>query len=127
MAWLAFIFALEAGFQQQQFEITPPGELLIAYEISSPYTKLEAGIELFQFLNIGGSTAIHMAGTDNWKLAPFDSRFTFYSRIKWRYLTIGWEHLCIHPILSDDRPQIGFLSGGGDKIYLRLEGKVGGK
>lgn len=130
MTWLAFVFALEAGFAQQQlvlFSVPALGPLDASYNTSSPYTTLEASVELLGFLDIGGGATIFMANTETYMYAPFDSRFAFHVKARHSFLTLGWEHECFHPILSGRRPAVGYLYGGGNRFFLRLEGKVGGK
>jgi hypothetical protein len=127
---LAFIFALEAGFQSSnELLYTAPdwneGSLSAGYEMDSPYIQLEAAGELLDFFRVGGAAQIFMADTDNWQYAPYDARFTFYFQAHLAGFTAGWEHLCIHPIEAYGRPLIGWLYGGGDKLYLRYEAKIG--
>jgi hypothetical protein len=127
MTWLVFIFALEAGFQSQDvllYERPTFEELTAGYAIESPYVALEAGAEFFGFLQIGGKALIYMADTTGWQYAPFDSRYTAWAKIRWRFLEIGAEHECFHPQLSESRPDVGFLYGGGNRFYLRLEGST---
>ena len=135
MSWLAFLFILEAGFQSQSelLYTTPDFTTLQAgYQIDSPYVLLGAEGILFDFLAVGGTAQIFMADTNSWQYAPFDTRFVFYLRGDFRLsrallLTMGWEHACYHPALSEGRPSVGFLYGGGDKVYARVTAKIGGK
>ena len=135
MTWLAFIFIFEAGFQSHsELMYTTPDftTLQAGYQIESPYVQLGAEGILFDFLAVGGLAQIFMADTEGWQYAPYDSRFTFYFhgdlKLSWGLLlTIGWEHECFHPTLTDGRPDMGFLYGGGDTIYARVTAKIGGK
>ncbi len=135
MSWLAFIFALEAGFQaQSELMFTAPGwdggSIQAGYQIESPYVQVEAAVELFRFLQVGGSARVYFADTAGWEYAPFDARFPFFIKASLYGFTAGWEHLCIHPLQSPGRPDVGFLFGGGDRVYLRYEAKIpvrGGK
>jgi hypothetical protein len=127
MSWLAFIFVLEAGFQFQDvllYEQPTFDELTASYAIESAYVAPEAGVELFDFLQVGGKTLIYMADTEGWQYAPFDSRYNFWARARWKFLELGREHECYHPILTARRPDLGFLYGGGDRVYLRPEGNT---
>jgi len=131
MTWLAFIFALEAGFQSSDILMfTAPGfdagSLAAGYAIDSPYVQLEAAGELFDFLRVGGSAQIYMSDTDDWTYAPYDARFLFFFRATLAGFTMGFEHLCIHPLDSPGRPDFGWLYGGGNRMYLRYEAKIGG-
>ena len=105
---------------------------LAGYQIESPYIQLGAEGILFDFLAMGGAAQIFMADTESWQYAPYDARFTFYFRgdlklSRGLLLTVGWEHECYHPTLTLDRPDVGFLYGGGDTIYARVTAKIGGK
>ncbi len=129
MTWLAFIFALEAGFQSSsEFMFTAPGwdggSLQAGYQIESPYVQLEAAGELFEVLRVGGLAQIYFADTLNWQYAPYDARFIFFFQASAYGFTARWEHLCIHPLQSPSRPDVGFLFGGGDRISLRYEAKI---
>ncbi len=129
MTWLAFIFALEAGFQStSELMLTAPdfepGSLQAGYQIESPYVQLEAAGELFGFLRIGCSIQIFFADTLGWQYAPYDARLPFFVEAKFYGFTVGWQHLCIHPLQSDERPDVGFLLGGGNRVYLRYEAKI---
>lgn len=129
MTWLAFIFALEAGFQSQsEILFTAPewdaASLSAGYQVDSPYVQLEAAGELFEFFRVGGAAKVFMADQNGWQYAPYDARFTFFFEGGFLGFTAGWEHLCIHPIESQGRPLAGWLYGGGDRIYLRYEGKI---
>jgi hypothetical protein len=135
MTWLTFVFILEAGFQSQsELMYTEPNfdTLSAGYQIDSPYVLL--GIEgiFFDFLALGGSAQIFVADTNSWMYAPYDTRFQFYLRGDFRIaprvlLTMGWEHECFHPALSWERPDVGFLYGGGDKIYARITASTKGE
>lgn len=129
MTWLAFLFALEAGFQSQSVLLYTapdwdPASLQAGYQIDSPYIQLEASGELFGFLRLGGSSQVYFADTAGWQYAPFDARFRFFFQARFYGFTVGWEHECFHPQESPNRPDVGFLFGGGDRIYVRYEGKI---
>jgi len=129
MIWLAFIFALEAGFQStSELMFTAPGwdggSLRAGYQIESPYVTLEAAGELFDFLQVGGSAQVFFADTLGWQYAPYDAHFVFFFQASRYGFTVRWHHLCIHPLQSEDRPDVGFLLGGGDTISLRYETKI---
>lgn len=129
MTWLVFIFALEAGFQStSELMFTAPGwdggSLQAGYQLESPYVQLEAAGELFDFLRVGGSAQVYFADTVSWQYAPYDARFVFFIRASLAGFTIGFSHLCIHPLQADGRPEVGFLLGGGNRIYLRYEAEI---
>lgn len=137
MTWLAFFFALEMGFQSRsELLYNDPdwtSETVAAgYQIDSPYVLLQAEVIFFDFVAFGGWAQIYFADTESWMYAPYDGRFVFYFRgdvklSRGLLLVLGWGHECIHPSLSMNRPDLGFLFGGGNKIYARIEAKVGGK
>ena len=132
MSWLAFIFALEVGFHaQSELMFTAPGwdggSLQAGYQIESPYVTLEAAGEIFDFLQVGGSAQIYFADTLGWQYAPYDARFIFFLQASFYGFTARWQHLCIHPLQTDGRPDVGFLLGGEDRISLRYEAKIRGR
>jgi hypothetical protein len=129
MTWLAFIFALEAGFQSSSellFTVPDfdPTSLQAGYQLQSPYVTLEAAGELFDFLRVGGSAQIFFADTIGWQYAPYDARFVFFLQASLYGFTLHYQHLCIHPLQSEGRPDLGFLFGGSDRISLRYEAKI---
>ncbi len=129
MTWLAFIFALEAGLQSSsELLYTAPGwdggSLQAGYQIESPYVQLEAAGELFEVLRVGGLAQIYFADTLSWQYAPYDARFVFFVQLSYAGFTLGWQHLCIHPLQSDERPDVGFLFGGGNRLFFRYEAEI---
>jgi hypothetical protein len=126
---LALIFALEAGFHSYgELMYTAPdwdgGSLQAGYQIESPYVQLEAAGELFEILRVGGLAQIYFADTSSWMYAPYDARFVFFVQASFCGFTVGWSHLCIHPVQSGERPDVGFLFGGGNRLFLRYEAEI---
>lgn len=130
MSWLALIFALEAGFYSENMLLynEPTLDVLSAsYRISSPYVELETELEFFRLVRLGGSATIYVADVAGWQYSPYDSRFAAWAKLKWEFLEIGFEHVCYHPVLAQDRIDLGFLYGGSDRMFIRFEGMMRGK
>lgn len=129
MIWLAFAFALELGIQ-------PFGDLR-AYEPNYAhrnewtfYQKMEARTYLWDMLFAGGRLEIYDwpdGGLDSFW--PYRVGFNIEAGFRWSFLEIGWRHYCTHPVIPRFHVPIENRrwEGGYEEIYIRLEGKIGGR
>ena len=128
MTWLAFAFALELGVQ--------PFGTLRAYEPLVPaanewtfYQKAEARVYLWDLLFAEGQVEIYDWRDRDLSFWPDRAGFEVGAGLRWKILEIGFRHYCTHPII----PRFSIPAsnwrweGGYEEIYLRLEGKIGGR
>jgi hypothetical protein len=129
MTWLALAFALEIG--------TLPSGGFVLYEApdfinakGSYYIDFQAEIVAWDLLYISGGikTYIWDQGGE-WTFWPHSTLYNVGAGLRLGLLTVGWRHFCAHPvtpysILYDPQLQ---GEGSWDEIFVRMEGKIGGK
>ena len=126
MTWLAFIFALEAGW-------LPSGGFAL-YEApavvdvtGSFYVDMQAeGIAWKHLYLQGGMKAMMWSQPDDWTFWPHTMLYNIGAGLRWGPLDLGWRHYCVHPvtpyaILYD--PQLR-AEGSWDEVFLRVQVKV---
>ena len=134
MDWLVFLFALELGIARES--ITIPFRYAVIDETQttisgreydlewSLYTQLESGIELFDLLYFIGTARIYENPIINdFSFNPFRADFLFDIYISKQKFKLGYQHLCIHSILTATTKQSDRLIGGSDRFYFRIESK----
>ena len=81
--------------------------------------NITVGFELFNLVSVEGETDISMVpifiGTS--LFSPFQADFYFRAYIEKSGFTIGYEHLCRHPV-EPGAFQYPHYYGGHDRIYL---------
>jgi hypothetical protein len=116
MNWIALVFALELGWMSQSLHFEGA-----SYESASFYSELDGAVRIAGVLDVGGRVDTRFVDAAGYEFAPFDARYSVYTEVRWGGLSAGAEHTCIHPVMSGQRPDVGELYGGSDKIYVRFE------
>lgn len=102
-------------------------------ELDSAY-YIEFGIDLY-FYNLffinGSINNLFHARKDELEFYPDCDKYQIAAGIRYKFIEIGYEHLCFHPIFplsSNGRKLINntILEGGYDKYYINFEltGKI---
>ena len=117
MNWLALIFALELGWASTQIAI----DREIEYWNASPYSVLDGAVRIADVVDVGGRVDTSFAHAGGYSFAPIDASYTVYARASFRGITAGFEHTCHHPLISDARPDVALLTGGGNTFFVRYE------
>lgn len=126
MTWLAFVFALEAGW-------LPHGGF-VAYEApevimvnGSFYTVLQAEAVAWDYLYLaGGMKAMMWSQKGEWTFWPHTMLYNFGAGLRLGPIEVGWRHFCVHPVMPYSiifDPHLK-AEGAWDEIFLRVEVKV---
>lgn len=113
MSWLAFLFAAEIGYASLGNIEYTPGQAV--------YTELEVGIIVAELLEIGFASQCYMGPVFSLPYAPWHQDYWAWMQAYYRGFTAGWRHVCHHPVLSPARPDVGYMFGGGNVLFVRYE------
>ena len=125
MNWLIFLFAIELGFAPSygSLNITEGvPDFMLTEQVG--YVQMDAEVEMFDFLFVGGSMKTYIQGTsDITNYHPFELDSFFNAGLRFGDMELGWRHLCLHPV----RPlEIVYNSNTStdasyDEYYIRME------
>lgn len=128
MTWVAFLFAVELGvanLANAKLVEYVPGQTIYANPKTSlgqtVYVELEAGVVLAEILEIGGASQTYMSAVSLTSYAPWHADYWFWAKAHYRGLSVGLRHICQHPGLTPVRPEVGYLFGGGNVMFVRYE------
>jgi hypothetical protein len=128
MNWIALAFFLELGFIPQDAAIMYEPDIRIVEAAPVFYQKFDAMVELFGFLDIGGSVKIYDWIGKDWKLSFFPERagFEIGAALRFDPVMIGWRHYCTHPIVPffPVLKQQMKWEGAYDEIYISVGGEI---
>ena len=91
MTWLIFLYALTIGAEQS--------DMLVGYDpnlVWYAYTEMQASMLILDTLEVGGSSTIRIRPTDLPFGSPVEAEFIFFTQLRYKLLSIGWEHACYH-------------------------------
>jgi len=127
MNWLFFVFSLEMGIlPQANFVMYQPDPQYVLGAFGL-YTDLAATIEAYGFYAGGGMRCYMWATQPQIGFWPY--QMTFMAEAGWRndWLTIGFRHWCMHPIV----PYLALIGppplsweGGYEEIYVKIHGRL---
>lgn len=126
MTWLALLFAFEVGMTPQVGMLAYNETISAdAIEYGIYYTQLEAEMQFWQLLFIGGAVRTYIVpGNSDYTFSPRYSSYDFTAGLRYKMLELGWRHRCFHPmmpympILDVD---VRGIEGWYDELYLRVE------
>lgn len=123
MSPLVLVAALEVGLLPNYGLVMyePPAYVYAELPL---YMQLEASVELHGFY-VGGAVTVYM-----WKVkggrtfSPYQlsSRFDAGWRNDW--LTIGFRHLCEHPVIPHFNAGQAFWERAYEQLFVRVEGRI---
>jgi hypothetical protein len=123
MQWAVLVYALTVGFVSvDRSAIIDSRDYILAetYMTNAVDTRLDAGVELFDHLRLGGAMDTREVLTPDY-FAPYQARFYFTAAAYGRGWELGWAHECDHGVRST--LDGAWLGGGSTSIYLKLSGK----
>ena len=126
MNWIAFLFALELGVLPNGYignYINPP--LMPGFELNGQgYVDLEGGVELFNFLYIGGGVKTYVDKYNTGKdFMPANIEYDFQVAATFGVLSVGYRHYCFHPTIPwvYKRKFTPAWEAWYEEIYIRVE------
>lgn len=112
---LTLLYALEFGYTPN--EVWELGDSQVSIN-DGFYTNLEAEVQVFETLYIGGGILTRMLFTEPY-FAPFLDEYSFRAGLILGPVRIGYEHKCIHPVISElDMPVPN--AGGFSRVFIRM-------
>lgn len=127
MNWLLFMFMLEVGFLPQGDLVMYDSEVFAeVYPVRNyGYTDLQAEIQFFNFLFVGGGvkTMIYNHPGEGVSFFPHSANYNINAGIRFRGVEIGGNWYCTHPVMPwagivEDHRHI--WEGQYSEIYLRI-------
>ena len=91
MTWLIFLYALTIGAEQS--------DMLVGYDpnlVWYAYTEIQASMLILDTLEVGGSSTIRIRPSHPPFGSPVEAEFIFFTQLRYKLLSIGWEHDCYH-------------------------------
>lgn len=133
MNWLLFMFMFEIGFLPQGDLVMYESETLDRiYPVTmNYYTDLEAEIQLFNLLFVGGGVKTVMFGHKSdtlfgYSFFPYGAQYRVNAGLRFRGVEVGFRHYCIHPVM----PWVGLVKdyepvweGWYEEAYIRISNK----
>ena len=130
MNWLLFMFMLEVGFLPQggglvMYDSEGLREMYPNVDRSYGYTDLQAELQFFNFLFVGGGvkTMVFSHFKQGKSFFPYEADYNFNVGVRFRGVEMGFRHYCIHPVI----PWVGYFrdyepvwEGTYEEIYLRI-------
>jgi len=116
---LIFLFAIEMGYSPMNISRI---ETDIDYKVNLWDISLEPEVILFDYLHIYGKADIKML-PETRTFYPMSIESTFKASFQYKGLELGYEHLCIHPIVPGSvelfYPQV--YDETNNRFYIRFE------
>lgn len=126
--WLVLYFFIEFGVVPNNGWIMYETEHHTAAE-AHYYIDLGVRAQLYEYFFIEGAVKTRMWDEKNeWTFAPFNSEYRFGFGVQAGPLTMGFRHLCTHPVIpyiNSVPPGPIQYEGGYDEIYFRIDYSYG--
>ena len=87
--------------------------------------NLGVGVRIFDLVTVEGRSECFMVPPDGstWMFSPYQADFYFGAYVEFEGFTLGFEHLCRHPIINGT-DNVATYQGGYDRFYLRYVGEI---
>jgi hypothetical protein len=122
MSWIALIFALEFGMVPSEIHAEYWPDYDVLYRNQGLYGTLEARVELFNFLFVGGDIEAAMVGLSFDSYKPSGVSFNFEAGMFFGPVQVGYIHNCKHPAVSTYEVHWPWRQSSHDRVYVRIEG-----
>ena len=119
MEWILFIIQLEMGFTPNAYFAEDNNDYTY-YELPI-YIEVSPEFVFFDLLKVGGTMRVNMFNTstaERLNFTPVELSSLFYIEFNYEELTIGWRHLCSHPIIPWN--DYGYPGQDSNKAYDQL-------
>ncbi len=94
MNWILFLYAFTLGTEQTD---------MLAPELRwYGYTEFEASVMIAKTLEIGGASTIYFRPAEAPWFAPVEGDFRVFARLRYGFLSLEAEHLCIHGFYGEE-------------------------
>lgn len=123
MKWLIVAWALECAWIPQDLLVIHGLGQGSAYHLGALSQTLELEATAFDTLHVWTSLETYDYAVSAVAYAPFQANYYIGADVKLGPVTVGYEHLCRHPVWSYGQETY-TLSGGYDKVYIRIEGET---
>lgn len=119
MSWLILLYAIELGFAPvyQSTNVIPGIEQVY-------YIDMDVEIIVQNFFFVGGDWKTYFQPCEaGHSFYPVEARYTFNTGLRYKNIEIGFEHQCIHPVVSGGADLLRERYGGHEEIYIRISNK----
>ena len=126
---LSFLFFVEVGYMPQSQVLTyiaPYCEEAVNTG-QQFYTELGATVFAWDILYVGGSVRTHVWPVGGGSFWPHKADYLFRLGVKLGIVEIGFRHTCKHAVTPFQRENLVTVDEVHEEIFIRFEGKVGGK
>ena len=122
MNWLVLFFVLELGWMPNgDFDLYEnPLGLDPKY---SAYTELDAEVQLFGLLFVGGGIKTTVWHFRSYKFFPHKAVYNFRFGARYGLLELGFRHYCIHPVIPYFSNPHAIWEGAYEEVYLKISNK----